>query len=103
MTASAMSAQMRCATARRFVLVDRWVMPGGSDCRDASRPVNDDGAEIVNVGGGRCRREEIAKPREKTRGIVLGEKGGRIEAEGLRTRRRGGVDQGARRIVRAAA
>ena len=45
-----------------------------------SRAVNEDGAEVVDVGEGRPGGEKIAEPREKRGGVVLGEKGGRIEA-----------------------
>src|ERR1051326_1289886 len=78
-------------------------MPGRRDFRDASWPVNDDGAEIIDIGRGRSRRQEIAKPREKPRGIVVSEKGGRIEAKALRAGDRGRLDYGARRIIRTAA
>src|SRR5712692_8965251 len=48
----------------------------------ALRPVNEDGAEVVDVGPGRSRAQEVAQPLEKSGRVVVGKKGGRIEAKG---------------------
>src|SRR6185503_6150161 len=74
-------------TCRRFRL--RGLSRGGSRC------VNDDGAEVVHVGVGRAGLEQVAQPREKARGIVVGEEGGRIETERSRPGDSGAVDVGA--------
>ena len=44
-------------------------------------PVNDDGAEVGDVGERRAGYEQVADGVEKPRGIVVGEKRGGIEAE----------------------
>src|SRR3984885_10313944 len=67
------------------------------------RSVNDDGAEISDVRKRRTRHEEIADAVEKPRGIVVGEKGGGIEAGGSGPYYGGFVDKGAGRVIRAAA
>src|SRR5579883_2025431 len=95
----AASTQTRCTTRRHVPMVGCCVMPGGCEWRRESRSVNDDSAEIIDVGGCRTRRQQVAQPREEPRGIVVGEKGGRIEAAICRTRRRGLIDHGAGRIV----
>jgi hypothetical protein len=66
-------------------------------------PVNDDGAEVRDVGEGRTGPKKIADAIEKPRGIVVGEKRGGIEAGNLRARKRGLVDKCASRVVGAAA
>jgi hypothetical protein len=68
--AMAAKAQICWAARRRLVLVDRRFMPGGCNCRNESRPVNDDGAEIIDTGGGRP-RVRIADPHENAGGIVV--------------------------------
>src|ERR1043166_5708490 len=79
-----------------------------TEYRDAGRisprrsgPVNEDGAEVVDVGPGRPGGEQIAEPREERGGIVLGKKRGRIEAERTRPCGGGSVDKGPGRVVRA--
>src|SRR5215471_1851804 len=101
--ASVANVAMRCAARHPVAMVDRLFMPGGCNFRIVSRSVNEDRAEIVDIGGGRAGRQQVAKAREKPRGVVVGKKRGRIEALGVRARKRGGVDQRAGRIVRASA
>src|ERR1043166_4746509 len=79
-----------------------------AEYRDAGRisprcsgPVNEDGAEVVDVGEGRPGGEQIAEPREERGGIVLGKKGGRIEAERAGPRGGGPVDKSPGRVVGA--
>src|SRR6185437_4617841 len=57
-------------TCRRF----RW----SGLSRGGSRRVNDDGAEVVHVGVGRARLQQVAEPREEFGRIVVGEKRGGI-------------------------
>ena len=66
--------------------------------RAPSGPVNDDGAEVVHVGVGRAGKQQIPQGFEETGGIVVGKKGGGIEAERLGPRHRIAVDQGAGRV-----
>jgi len=54
----------------------------GSDSGQILSPVNDDGAEVGDVGERRTRPVQIADGVEKPRGIVVGKKGGGIEAGG---------------------
>ena len=55
--------------------------------RDRSRPVNDDGTEVVHVGVSRPRHTADRPRAVKESGrIVVGKKGGGIEAAGLRAR-----------------
>src|SRR5690242_4809657 len=100
--AQAASAQARRAAHRHPPVVVARLMPGGCNGRNGSRFVDENGAEIVDVGGSRPRRQEIAETAEKAGRIVVGKKGGRIEAAASRPRERGFVDQGAGGIVRAA-
>src|ERR1043166_2775013 len=79
-----------------------------AEYRDAGRisprcsgPVNEDVAEVVDVGEGRPGGEQIAEPREERGGIVLGNKGGRIEAERAGPRGGGPVDKSPGRVVGA--
>src|SRR5690348_1157441 len=69
---------------------------------EASRAVNEDGAEVVHVGVGRPGLKEVAEPHEKAGGIVVGEEGGRIETERFRPCDGGAVDIGAGGIGGAA-
>src|SRR6188508_886264 len=43
--------------------------------------VNEDGAEVIDVREGRAWGQEIAQALEEARGVVVGKKRGRIEAE----------------------
>ena len=52
--------------------------------RVRSRRVNDDGPEVVHVGVSRPGTEQIPKGCEKFGRIIVGKKGGGIEAFGLR-------------------
>src|SRR5690349_14866821 len=52
----------------------------GPVSREGLRPVNDDGAKIVHVGPRWPGLDQVAETAEKPRGIVVGEKMGRIEA-----------------------
>src|SRR2546423_1428276 len=61
--------------------------------------VNEDGAEVIDVGEGGARAEEIAQALEKSSGIVVGKKGGRIEAEFTCPRGRRAIDVSAGGIV----
>src|SRR6185437_7933532 len=74
-------------TGRRF----RW----WGLSRGPLRAVNDDGAEVVHVGVGGAGLEKAARTREKAGGIVVGEKGGRIETAGFGLRGGVAVDDGA--------
>ena len=65
--------------------------------------VNDNGAEVGDVGERRAGREQIADAVEKPRGIVVGEKGGGIEAGSAGPRQSRVVDKGAGGVVRPAA
>src|SRR5688572_22843731 len=49
--------------------------------RDPSRPVNEDGAEIIDIGAGWAGLHEVAQGGKKAGRIVVGEKGGRILAQ----------------------
>src|SRR5262245_29329168 len=71
--------------------------------REPSSPVNEDGPEVVHVGQGGSRGEQIAQFLEEFRRIIVLKKGGRIEAEAARARERGGVDEGARGVLGVAA
>src|SRR6185437_4035605 len=62
--------------------------------RDGSSPVNDDGAEVVHIGEGRAGNQQVAQRAEKARGIVVGEKRGRIEAARFGAGDRVAVDDG---------
>src|SRR5712692_3614245 len=66
-------------------------------------PVNEYSAEIVDIGVGRARLQQIAQAFEEPRRIVFGKKRGGIEAEIPRSRQRGVVNESASRIIRAAA
>src|SRR5262245_2015515 len=48
--------------------------------RDPSRPVNDDGAEVVHVGVGRSGGEKVPQGLKERARIVVCKKGGGIEA-----------------------
>ena len=75
----------------------------GAESGLRSWPVNDDGAEVGHVGECRARDEKVADAVEKPRGIVVGEKRGGIEAGGPGATKRRRVDEGAGRVVGAAA
>src|SRR4051812_27795490 len=45
--------------------------------------VNEDGPKVIDVREGGARAQEVAQTLEKTSGIVVGKKGGRIEAKFL--------------------
>src|ERR1043165_9094223 len=62
--------------------------------------VNEDGTEVIDVGEGWARAQEIAQALEEARGVVVGKKHGRIEAEASRTCGGLAVQGGARGIVR---
>src|SRR5438093_902079 len=100
MPAVSAPAAIRGAARRNVAMVESAIMLG--DFRNMSWRVNDDGAKIIDVGGGGSRAEQIAEARKKLGGIVVGEKGGRIEAVCPGARHRGFVDQRAGRIIRAA-
>src|SRR5579885_3789780 len=67
--------------------------------RDLSRAVNDDGAEVGHIGEGVSGNQQVAQPTEKPCGIVVGEKGGRIEAESIGASGRAAVGKSAGRIA----
>src|SRR5580700_4200304 len=75
----------------------------GAESGLRSRPVNDDGTEVGDVGECRARDEKVADAVEKPRGIVVGEKRGGIEAGGPGATKRRRVDEGPGRVVGAAA
>src|SRR5579883_3244586 len=75
----------------------------GAESGQRSMAVNDNGAEVGDVGEGRAGPEQIADSIEKPRGIVVGEKGGGIEADRPRARERRRIDEGPGRIVRSPA
>src|SRR5690348_9993898 len=62
--------------------------------------VNEDGAEVIDVGEGWAWDQEIAQALEEARGVVVGKKHGRIEAELLRPRGSFSVHTGSGRILR---
>src|SRR5262245_20210351 len=68
-----------------------------------SRTVNENSTEIIDIREGRARHQKVAEGAEEGGRIVVGEKGGRIEAERPGASGRRGVDKSPRRIVRAAA
>ncbi len=70
---------------------------------EPSGAVNEDGPEVVDVGVGRPRRQQIAKFLKEFRRIVVGKKGGRIEAEPAGPGERGLVDEGPGRVLGAPA
>src|SRR5947209_6124638 len=74
----------------------------GGISRQHSGTVNEHSAKIVDVGPGRPGAHEIAEPGEEAGGIVVGEKGGRIEAECPRPRDRAAIRERTGRIIRAA-
>src|SRR5215813_9851239 len=67
------------------------------------RSVNENSTEIIDVREGRARHQKVTQGTEKGGRIVVGEKGGRIEAKGPGAFGRRGVDKSPCRIVRAAA
>src|SRR5690348_2639806 len=87
--ASATSVVMRRAARQQVAMVGRLIMPAARNLRDGSRSVNEDRAEVIDVGAGRAGRQEIAERREKAGGIVVGKKRGRIEAAAPGPRQRG--------------
>src|ERR1700733_4311678 len=73
-----------------------------SESASTGWPVNDNGAEVGDVGKRRTGREQIADAVEKPGGIVVGEKIGGIEAGGLGALQSGVVDKRPGRVVGAA-
>src|SRR5437764_13805719 len=69
--------------------ISRWFQPA----------VNEDGAEVIDVGEGGARAEEMAQAFEKAGGVVVGKKRGRIEAELLGARHGVALHIGAGGIV----
>src|SRR5215472_8842233 len=65
-------------------------------------PVNDDGAEVGDVGERRTGYEQVADRLEKPRRIVVGEKRGGIEAKVFGPRQGRVVEKGTGRVVRPA-
>ena len=57
--------------------------------------VDQDGAQIVDVGQRRAGAQQVVERREEAGGIVVGEHGGGIEAFFARAGKRGRVDEGA--------
>src|SRR5271155_4438720 len=64
--------------------------------------VNEYGTEIIDIGESRTGVQEAAQPLEEPRGIVVGKKGGGIEADLAGARQGGLVDEGPCRVVGAA-
>src|SRR5262249_8440996 len=68
-----------------------------------SMSVNEDRAEIVDIGVSRSGLKQVAQAFEKTGRIVFGKKRGRIQAKIKRPGQRGVVDKSTGRIIRATA
>src|SRR5437588_2717708 len=63
------------------------------------RTVNEDGTQVIDVGEGGTWAEKIAQRFEKSGGVVVGKKRGRIEAKIARPRGGRTVDVGTRRVL----
>src|SRR5579863_3070310 len=74
----------------------------GSASTSGRRAVNNNGAKVSHVGECRAGPKQVADTVEKPRRIVVREKRGGIEAGGPGAAERGGLDEGACRIVRPA-
>ena len=61
------------------------LIPAADSC-SIGGPVNEDGAEVGDVGERRAGYEQVADGVEKPRGIVVSEKRGGIEASGVGAR-----------------
>src|SRR5262249_37295837 len=97
------SSRLRSKFARRLrtMAVPRSTIPITIPIsREPSRAVNEDGPDVVHVGPGRARAQQISKPFKEFRRIIVIKEHGRIEAGHTRPRERGLVDQGASGILR---
>src|ERR1051325_1013947 len=65
--------------------------------------VNEDGAEVIDVGEGGARTQQVAQALEEARGVVVGKKRGRIEAKFLGPGDRLAVDDRPGRVIGRAA
>src|ERR1700676_3720741 len=99
-SANATTAPKTSAPAAVLVKIPRLI--SGADSASNRWSVNDNGAEVGDVGERRAGREQIADAVEKPRGIVVGEKRGGNEAGRFGPRQAGIVDKGAGRVVRLA-
>src|SRR3974390_2380962 len=70
--ARAAGARIRQAARRHVAMVESRLMPGGVSLRKRSRSVNDDGAEIIDVGGGGAGRQQVAERGKEPRRLVVG-------------------------------
>src|SRR5258708_16661108 len=70
--------------------------------KSGSWQVNEYGTEIIDIGVCRAGFQKVAQPFEKPRRIVVGKKGGGIEAELAGPRQRGFFDEGPCGVVGAA-
>src|SRR5258708_7629621 len=70
----------------------------GGISREASGRVNEDRAKVIDVGVGRSGGQEVAERFEKRRRVIVGKKGGRIEAAQPGSGRAGVVHEGAGRV-----
>src|ERR1700745_106306 len=100
---------MPAKSAHRAIMMVRAVqnrvpfLPSRGISLNPSRGVNEDSTEIIDVREGRARHQKVTQGTEEGGRIVVGEKGGRIEAERPGASRCSGVDKSPRRIVRGAA
>src|SRR5689334_7817982 len=88
---SGRAANALATSAPRTLCLTRLI-PAADSC-SIGGPVNDDGAEVGDVGERRTGYEQVANGVEKPRGIVVGEKGGGNEAEAFGPIERGIVDE----------
>src|SRR5690348_11402751 len=94
---SAVNAPRRRVPVNLFVATARFISKAGSI--SIGGPVNDDGAEVRDVGERRAGYEQVADRLEKPRRIVVGEKRGGIEAEPFGPFQGGVVDKGPGGVV----
>src|SRR6516225_6258973 len=97
---SAANALAKSAPRNQFATITRLIPSADSFSIDG--PVNDDGAEVGDVGERRAGYEQVADSVEKPRGIVVGEKRGGNEAEPFGPCQGRIVDKSASRVVGSA-
>src|ERR1051325_11422045 len=81
---------------------DEAIIDSARISADCLQAVNDNGAKVVHVGEGGAGFDEVPERREECGRVVVGKKGGRIDAKGPGSADRLAVEHGARRIGRAA-
>src|SRR6516162_9097352 len=94
---SAANALAKSAPRNQFATITRLIP--SADSFSIGGSVNDDGAEVGDVGERRAGYEQVADGVEKPRGIVVGEKRGGNEAEPFSPFKGRIVDKGPGRVV----